>query len=984
MRRNIGLAWIVLAIASLLPRTTAAAEPWTDERLSIHDGLVLWLDAARQDRAYAAHHLPAVAPGGELSVWFDGSGKDVRLVQRSQGASPRLLVAGGRATVLFDGQDDHLQLTGSGPGLDLDEFTVFVFAAAASNPGHYPGLLALNEVGRRDYLSGFNLDLGPRRTALFESLNLEGKGFQGASDLMNDAFPLGTFHTIEARAGSGAGGVALWVDGRPQGRRDRRGDPIHVDEITLGARYYNNAGVPMFVQGFFDGAIAEVLLYNRALNDSEALAVREYLSRKYAVLPESLAPQAAGGGQPAFRVADPPPVQILVPGFTVRALPVKLTNINNLKYRHDGKLVALAYNGNVYVLSDRDGDGLEEHVTTFWDNPGRIRSPIGMDLLPAGDPRGNGVLVASKSKCSLIVDTDGDDKADREIVVAEGWPELKHNVGALGVALARDGSVYFGTGTASFTEAFQLDAAGRSHYDLKSELGTILRVAPDFQSRSIVATGIRYPVALRFNREGDLFATDQEGATWLPNGNPFDELLQIQQGRHYGFPPRHSRHLPGVIDEPSVFDYKPQHQSTCGLNFNEPVGGGPVFGPTWWGGDALVSGYSRGKLFRTKLVKTPAGYVAQTALWAVLNKLTVDACVSPAGALAVATHSGGPDWGSGPTGQGTLYKITYTDRDHPQPVLAWAESPREVRVAFDRPLDPGSLRDLARGTTIAAGRSVSAGDRFETLRPGYAVVMAQLGDRRARLAVHSVQMSPDRRTLILATDPQADAVTYALTLPGLGRPPRGPKDAAELPQEPAIDLGYGLNGVRAEWRAAVGDARWTGWLPHLDLSVARAFTAGSAEHDRLWTLLSQRGSLRLTTRLDLRSLLRPAVQPGSKVDDTLPPEEATLTLETGQTASAQRPDRCRKTAHPVQTQATSGPDQCQPISLDPLTAPPGESPSQCLARDRPDERLPTGPGAARCVLPHHERGRPAPARLPLWQGFLLEAPGRRTGGDATT
>ena len=38
-----------------------------------------------------------------------------------------------------------------------------------------------------------------------------------------------------------------------------------------------------------------------------------------------------------------------------------------------------------------------------------------------------------------------------------------------------------------------------------------------------------------------------------------------------GFPPRHSKHLPSVIDEPSVFDYIPQHQSTCGLNFNDPV-----------------------------------------------------------------------------------------------------------------------------------------------------------------------------------------------------------------------------------------------------------------------------------------------------------------------------------------------------------------------------------------------------------------------------
>src|SRR5262249_26914042 len=181
--------------------------------------------------------------------------------------------------------------------------------------------------------------------------------------------------------------------------------------------------------------------------------------------------------------------------------------------------------------------------------------------------------------------------------------------------------------------------------DLKSERGTILKVAPDFGKREIVCTGIRFPVGMAFNRHGDLFVTDQEGATWLPNGNPLDELLHIQPGRHYGFPPRHPKHLPGVIDEPSVFDYGPQHQSTCGMLFNEPVPGGKFFGPAGWEGDAILCGESRGKLYRTKLVKTEHGYVAQNHLLACLNMLTVDACVSRSGDLVVAVHSGPPDWG---------------------------------------------------------------------------------------------------------------------------------------------------------------------------------------------------------------------------------------------------------------------------------------------------------------------------------------------------
>ncbi len=158
----------------------------------------------------------------------------------------------------------------------------------------------------------------------------------------------------------------------------------------------------------------------------------------------------------------------------------------------------------------------------------------------------------------------------------------------------------------------------------------------------------------------------------------------------------------------------------------------PTFGPAWWRADALVTGYSRGKLWRTKLVKTRAGYVAQTELLAALNMLAVDCCVSPRGDLVVAVHGGGPDWGSGPSGKGKLYKIVYTGNDLPQPVLAWAQSPRELRIAFDRAIAAEALRGLAGKVAIAYGRHVAAGDRFELHRPGYQVVQDQLRRRGMR------------------------------------------------------------------------------------------------------------------------------------------------------------------------------------------------------------------------------------------------------------
>jgi putative heme-binding domain-containing protein len=858
---------LLLLIASASP----AAERWADPALPVTDGLVFWLDASRQNAARKEHDLPALTSGAIAGVAFDGSGNRLHVVQRFRDAQPRHITSGAHAVFRFDGLRQHFQA--SNLRRKLTDFTVFLVAAAHANPGGFRAFFAGNEAGKRDYTTGFTIDQSFLATPRFSSVNVEGKGFTGAVNLLDRSLPFREFHTIEVVSKAGPGGVRLLLDSKPAGRRDRQAGTLALDELTVGARFYTNEPEPACVRDFLPGDIAEVLLFDGVLSPAQSEQVRAYLARKHAGLTAALAERGLGG--PPRAVANPPAVQVLLPGFTVRQLPVDLPNINNVRYRADGKLVALGYNGNVYLLSDTDGDGLEDRADLWWENKGQLRSPIGMALTPQGYPPGEGVFVASKGKVSLL--HGGVGKPAREVVVATGWKELPHGVDALGVAF-RDGKVYFGLGTSDYTNAYQV-AGGKARYDLKNERGTILEVSPDFKARKIVATGIRFSVGLAFNRRGDLFATDQEGATWLPNGNPFDELLHVESGRHYGFPPRHPRHLPGVIDEPSVYDYGPQHQSTCGLQFNEPVNGGPVFGPKEWVGDALVTGYSRGKLYRTQLVRTPTGYVARNHLLACLGTLAVDACVSPKGDLVVAVHSGAPDWGSGPGGKGKLYKISFTDKNQPQPVAAWAAGPREVRVAFDRELEPAFLRNLASRVVLEHGPYVRAGDRFEVLRPGYAVVQMQQAAPRRRVAVHAVRLI-DGHTLSVSISPQALQGHHALTLPALApvtRPGKG-----EVRQHHEVDLDYDLCGVEAAWQPKGEGSAWQGWLPHLDPAVSRGFLAGSVAHRPLWEGLHAAGTLRLKTKLDLQQMLRPAVQPGSTLDHTWPAEKLGLTL----TASA--------------------------------------------------------------------------------------------------
>src|SRR5262249_12820985 len=76
--------------------------------------------------------------------------------------------------------------------------------------------------------------------------------------------------------------------------------------------------------------------------------------------------------------------------------------------------------------------------------------------------------------------------------------------------------------------------------------------------------------------------------------------------------------------------------------------------------------------------------------------------------------------------------------------------------------------------------------------------------------------------------------------------------------------------------AKAGDGTRSGWLPHLDLRVARALTGHSADHDALWARCQDPGSFTLRTTLNLKDMLRPAVQPGSRIDYEWPAEKVTL------------------------------------------------------------------------------------------------------------
>ncbi|MFM9065183.1 MAG: ThuA domain-containing protein [Pirellula sp.] len=841
------------------------------------------------DAEQLARMLGQNQPGEQtVTAWPDVQSPSLRFVSQGSEQAPRLIVGPGWATVRFDGIDDALRL--ETPSARLGSASLWMVLAPHNNPGDFRGFLATNAPAQRDYVSGINIDMGPGPSMRWETINVEGRGFSGMQNLSPNPVQFGTLQILEIRLDKDQKQISLSVNGKPAGTRPWTTDPISLDQWTLGARFYTNGPGDQQVRGHAACDIAELIVFEGLLSGEQSQELHKRLDAKHRKLAEVLPDQirTMTHSDAIVKIENPPEVQMLQSGFEVHRIPLELTNINNVLYRHDGVLVTLGYNGDVHLLRDTNADGLEDQATVFYKNQGSLRGPIGMVLTKPADPRGFGVFVASKGKVSLLLDKDNDGRCDEEIAVAKGWEEIAQNVDAVGLAMAPDGSLYFGLGAANYANAYLVDEKGTSKFDLKSDRGTIQKVSPDFSKRETVCTGVRFPIGIAFGPDGELFCTDQEGATWLANGNPFDELLHIQAGRHYGFPPRHPQFNPSVIDQPSLFDYGPQHQSTCGLFFNpigDPESGGSInrFGPSTWGGNAIVAGESRGKIWRTQIVHSKLGYVAQSQLIACLQKLTVDTCVSPRGDLVVACHSGPPDWGTGPAGIGSLYKIRALVGSAPRPALAWRSSPSEMTIAFDQPLDPTRWTDLAKKIRIETGPYVRAGDRYENLIPPYAVVQSQLLGSRKLLPVTSIGLSPDLRTLTIGF-PQVSALQHvAVSLPTTTDPKElGGSIASQtsrLEQVQECEVDAAPYGVVAQW-PSLGNERpdWIGWLPHIDLAVSKSLTQGSAEHDRLWTLMQEPGKLTLNTQLDLRGIYRPKIQPGAKIDYQWPEEIVTLKL----------------------------------------------------------------------------------------------------------
>jgi putative heme-binding domain-containing protein len=162
--------------------------------------------------------------------------------------------------------------------------------------------------------------------------------------------------------------------------------------------------------------------------------------------------------------------------------------------------------------------------------------------------------------------------------------------------------------------------------------------------------------------------------------------------------------------------------------------------------------------------------------------------------------------------------------EKPRVVLAWPAGPLEVRVVFDRPVDPSRLGVIAGGRVQFRSESASGAEESGATLT-------------ASLRIAAARVEHKGRVLVLATDPHPMPAQYQVRL---GEP---------FAQEGAVS--YDLSGFEASWDNGALDAKpaWTGWLPGRPISHVLSSDSPSAEHRRLAQLITRPG------RLNLRSLI---------------------------------------------------------------------------------------------------------------------------------
>ena len=418
-----------------------------------------------------------------------------------------------------------------------------------------------------------------------------------------------------------------------------------------------------------------------------------------------------------------------VPGFEGQRLPIGSAIMpTGMAWLGDGRMVMTSLKGDVWILSDTNGDALADSMSLF---AAGLSAPYGIQV------DGDSLLVAHKPEVLRLRDSDGDGRADEFAVVASGWG-FSDDYHDWTTALVRDrnGDLLVGLGS-DYSQ-------NKRPADNDRWRGTILKI-DSTGSISPIATAFRFPMGMAFDRNQNLFATDNQGVQ-----NTFNEINHVKFGKHYGVP---SRHEVAAVEPPETPALMVPHPWTRSVNsilffsedFSNPDLAGHGIGCEYDSRCLIrftvqeVNGVQQGACYRFSRPDQPGGggnFLGPVA-----------SAIGPDGALYIGSiwDSG---WQGGPN-TGSIERLT-TGASMPNGIREIRATAAGFEVTFFKPPENAALMSTAATWSIQGYTRLWSGS------------YATPDSERHTLTPVTVNLSDDHRTAILEVQPLKAGFVYEI------------------------------------------------------------------------------------------------------------------------------------------------------------------------------------------------------------------------------
>lgn len=270
----------------------AALSTWVPFTPTSVTGLAAWWDASDASTLYdATSGGSLVAVDGAVARWNDKSGNARHATQATSGNRPlrKAAVQNGLGILRFDGTDffDSADFADLTTGNAVTIFAVVKSSAATLNQT-IVAKFGKSDVDDGNTADGWLLRLNHAATnsLLFAGNTDESGGASGS--LASSGLASDTFSVLSVRASAGAISAAAMT--RNNSALTSSATTTAAETLTdntygvaIGAlRYTFNYSANQYLQ-FFNGDIAELLIYTTALSASDRTAVNQYLMTKWGV-----------------------------------------------------------------------------------------------------------------------------------------------------------------------------------------------------------------------------------------------------------------------------------------------------------------------------------------------------------------------------------------------------------------------------------------------------------------------------------------------------------------------------------------------------------------------------------------------------------------------------------------------------------------------------------------------------------------------------